>query len=98
MEALIQLYNLRTRLDVKYEVDSGVVEAEAVDVSGTPVLFNKAFKAISSIVLSVEATTEHNLVYDFVSIPNPTGFTVYVYDASGTRVDATVSWIARGVR
>jgi hypothetical protein len=98
MEALLQLYNLRARLDVKYEMDSGVVEAEATDVSGTPVLLNKPFKDVDSITLSVESITEQKAVYDFVDIPNPTGFSVYVFDAAGVRVDATVSWIVRGVR
>lgn len=98
MEALIQLYNFRARLDVKYETDSGVVEAESTDVSGTPVLFNKAFKDIDAITLSVESTTEQKAVYDFVDVPNPTGFTVYVFNAAGARIDATVSWIARGIK
>lgn len=98
MEALVQLYNLRARLDVKYEMDSGVVEAEAVDVSGTPVVFNKAFKDVDSIALSVNDTVERKVIYDFVDVPNPTGFTVYVFNAAGARVDATVSWIARGIR
>ena len=98
MEALLQLYNLRARLDVKYEMDSGVVEAESTDAGGTPVIFNKEFKDVSSITLSVESTVEQKAVYDFVDVPNPTGFTVYVFNASGTPIDATVSWIVRGVR
>jgi len=98
MKALYRLYNLRSRLDVKLEIDSGSIQAEAADVGGTPVLFNKAFKAVNSITVSVESNIERRIVYDFVSIPNPTVFYVYVYDTSGSRVDAIVSWKARGVR
>lgn len=98
MEALYQLWNLRARLDVKLEIDSGTVEAESADVGGTVVLFNKAFRDVNSITVSALSTTELQVVYDFIDIPNPTFFKVLVFDSTGTRVDATVSWKARGVR
>jgi hypothetical protein len=98
MEALFGLFNLRARLDVKLEMDSGNAEAEAADVGGTPILFNKAFKSVNSITVSSESNVERRIVYDFTSIPNPTVFYVYVYDTSGARVDCPISWKARGIR
>lgn len=96
--ALYQLWNLRARLDVKLEIDSGNIEAEAADVGGTVVTFNKAFRDVNSITVSALSSVELKVVYDFVDIPNPTFFKVLVFDTAGARVDATVSWKARGVR
>lgn len=96
-EALYELYNLRCRLDVKLEADSGNLLADNADVTGTPVTFNKAFKDVNSIVATARGIVELKVVVDFVDIPNPTGFSVYVFDSAGARVDATVSWVARGV-
>jgi hypothetical protein len=95
--SLIEYYNLTVRLDVKKAVDSGVVVAVSTDVSGTPVLFNKSFKDIDSIVATVQEVNNFQVVIDFVDIPNPTGFSVYVFNAAGTRVTKTVYWVARGI-
>lgn len=97
-EALFELSNLRARLDVKFEMDSGRAEVEGADVAGTPVFFNKDFKDIDSITVSVESNIERRAVYNFIDIPNPTVFYVFVYDTTGARVDATISWKARGRR
>jgi hypothetical protein len=95
--SLYRLWNLRARLDVRQEIDSGNILADEADPTGTPVTFNKAFLDINSITVSVDSTVELFAVYDFVDVPNPTGFSVYVFDSSGNRVTATVSWKARGV-
>lgn len=96
-QAFYKLWNFRARLDVKLEMDSGNIEADENDVNGTFVAFNKAFKDVNSITVSALATTEIVTIYDFVDVPNPVGFFVYAFDASGNRVTATVSWKARGV-
>lgn len=96
-QALYKLWNFRARLDVKLEIDSGNIEADELDVGGTFVAFNKAFKDINSITVSALSTTEIVAIYDFVDVPNPTGFYVYAFDTAGNRVTATVSWKARGV-
>lgn len=95
--SLIEYYNLTVRLDVKKAVDSGVVVAVSTDVSGTPVLFNKAFKDVDSVVATVQEVANFQVVVDFVDVPNPTGFSVYVFNAAGTRVTKTVYWVARGI-
>lgn len=89
--------NLQILLDVKREVDSGTVSALSTDATGTQVNFNKSFKSIDSITLTVGSTEPVTAIYDFVSIPNPTGFKVYIFDSSGNRASYTVSWKARGI-
>lgn len=96
-KGLMNLFNLRFLLDVKREVDGGTIEALAADVSGTDVTFNKTFRDIDSITLTPLSTDFCVAVYDFVDVPDPTGFSVYVFDSAGSRVDKTVSWKARGV-
>lgn len=95
---LIQLFNLSIKLDVKQITDSGTIAVLAADVGGTVVTFNKAFKDINSIVLSVRNTVEINAIYDFVDAPDPTDFKILAYNAAGSRTNATVSWIARGIQ
>jgi hypothetical protein len=96
--ALVELDQLHLALNVKREVDAGQVDALAADVTGTAVTFNKDFKDIESLTATVrQTTTALIVVIDFVDVPDPTGFSVYVYDTGGTRQDATVDWKARGI-
>lgn len=95
--SLIWFYNLRVRLDVKKAVDSGNILADASDVLGTPVTFNKAFKDIDSLTATVQETAEFTVVIDFVDVPNPTSFNVFVFDSAGVRATKTVYWKARGI-
>lgn len=94
---LIEVSNVQTLLDVKREVDSGSVIALAGDTFGTPVLFNKAFKDIDSITLTVAAIEPVTAIYDFVDVPNPAGFSVYAFSSTGNRITYLVSWKARGI-
>ncbi|HET9129376.1 MAG TPA: hypothetical protein VFO86_00425, partial [Terriglobia bacterium] len=97
-QALAIFSNLQALLDVKREVDSGVITANAADAGGTEVFFNKAFKDVDSITLTPTKQIEPlNAVYDFTDIPNPVHFFVYVFDSIGNRVTATCSWKARGI-
>lgn len=95
--SLIWFYNLRIRLDVKKAVDSGNVEITAT--GGTVVTFNKTFKDIDSITLTVlDNTVPITAMYDFVDAPNPTDFTIYIFDSAGVETSGfTVSWKARGI-
>lgn len=97
-DSLKLVSNIRIRLDVKREVDSGSVTALASDgLTGTAVTFNKAFKDVESITLTVAAQQPITAIYRFVDIPNPTTFFVYAYDSSGNQVDYLISWKARGI-
>ena len=94
---ITEISNLTIRLDIKRENDGGTVNALATDVSGTPVLFNKAFKDVDSITVSVKETTRFFVIYNFVDIPNPVQFYVFVYDTAGARASKVVTWASRGV-
>lgn len=95
--ALVAISSLICSVDIKYAIDSGTVYADEDDTSGTEVVFNKAFKDINSITLTVAATVPITAVYDFTDTPDPTSFFVYAYDANGARISYLVSWKARGV-
>lgn len=89
--------NLRYRADVKQATDSGSVNAVATDVNGTPVTFNKAFKDINSITLTVDSVEPITAIFAFTDTPNPTGFSVFAFDSTGNRVSYPVDWKARGL-
>lgn len=95
--ALIRMSNLTMNLQVKREDDGGEVDALAADVGGTSVSFNKLFKDIDKVTATAKSTVPLTVVVDFVDIPDPTGFSVYVFDDTGVRVDNRVEWHARGV-
>lgn len=97
-KALALFYNLVFSLDIKHELDSGNIVALASDPTGTIVYFNKTFKDVDSITLTATKSIEPlTLIYDFLDIPNPTYFKVLVFNSSGVRTDAAVSWKARGI-
>ena len=96
-KALLQLFNLRTRLDVKLVLDAGTVFALAADSLGTPAYFRVDFKDVNSITVSADTVNNFSASYSFVDIPDPDGFEVFVYDQNGVRQDCPVSWKARGV-
>jgi hypothetical protein len=72
-------------------------QAGSQNVGGTIVNFNKAYKDIETITLTPLSTTEQTAIYDFIDIPNPVFFKILLYDSTGTRINGTVSWKARGV-
>ena len=97
-KALALFYNLTFSLDVKHDMDSGNIISQASDIGGTVVLLNKPFKDVDSINLTPTKTVEPlTIIYDFVDIPNPTSFKVLVFNSTGVRVTAEVSWQVRGI-
>lgn len=96
-KALMEIFNLTINLAVKRENDSGEVTAVSTDVSGTAGTFNKAFKDVDAVVASVKGTTSLKAVVNFVDVPNPSGFSVYIFNDAGVRQNGTVEWHARGI-
>lgn len=94
---LILLTALTVKLDVRFETDSGIINALAADATGTLVTFNKAFKDISGITATPNSTSDLRALINFIDVPNPTDFRILVYNAAGARVNAEVRWIARGI-
>jgi hypothetical protein len=93
---VLYLSKLNLVLDAKLKTDSGSITANASDIGGTTVNFNENFLDITSITVSANSTSPLFAIYDFVDIPNPTFFKILVFNSSGTRVNAQVSWSARG--
>jgi len=95
---LLELQSLEVRLDVKRKGDSGTGVANAADPSGTVVLFNRVFIDVDSITVTPQGPGAAIAVYDFVDAPNPTQFSVYLYDrATGARLSGNFSWLAEGL-
>lgn len=95
--SLIRFYNLQVRLDVKREQDGGTALCTASDVTGTEILFNRAFKDIDTISASAIGTEYSIVIINFVDVPNPVSFRALVFDAAGVRKTRDVLWIARGI-
>jgi len=94
---LAEFFNFVISLSVKRDMDSGRANVFAAHVGGTEVLFNKAFRDVESITLTSEGVADRNAIYDFVDVPDPTGFKILLFSTSGVRVDGIVSWKARGI-
>jgi hypothetical protein len=93
---LLAVSRINLRLNSKVKNDAGNGTANAADTTGTQVNFNVQFVDVQSISVTPLSTTARFAVYDFVDVPNPTGFKVYIYDSSGNRVSGNFSWQARG--
>lgn len=97
-DAAFQVDNLRLRIMVKQDDDTGVVDVLAADAGGTTVLFNKTFLSVDEDILTTpQSTTFAVSTVDFTSTPNPTSFKILLWDADENRIDGTVRWRARGV-
>ena len=94
---LAEFYNIVVSLSVKRDMDSGRASVFAAHAGGTEVLFNKAFRDVESITLTSEGAADRNAIYDFVDVPDPTGFKILLFNTAGVRVDGIVSWKARGI-
>lgn len=103
----LTITNVRVRLDVKVIRDSGF-DSVSDAANGKVVTFNKSFADIRSI--NVTAANNGNFpviaVYDFVDIPNPENFRVYLLAAqdfasggisAGQRVTGSFSWNVEGI-
>jgi len=93
---LYDIAALNVTLDSKIRSDFGTQACLSGDAGGTTCTFNVAFVDVTSITVTPAGTTAIFPVYDFVDAPNPTDFKVLVFDHTGSRVSATVSWSARG--
>lgn len=95
-ENIIALANLNLGLSIKLQNDAGN-SAVTDAVNGKTVNFTKAFSDVDSIVVTAKGTTTPLVaIYDFTDVPNPTSFTVYLYNLSGGKVTGDFSWSAKG--
>ena len=95
---LLAIVGFRVLLDLKEKKDSGNATANSGDSGGTQVDFNVSFIDVQSIVVTpIGSTAAYAVVEDFLDVPYPTHFHVYLFDSSGTRMSGDISWAAKGV-
>ncbi len=93
VNSAINVHTFKCKIDSKEKTDSG---RHVVSNTGTFINFNKSFVDISSITVTPESTTPVFALYDFEDTPNPLGFTAYIFNTDGIKVNGTISWIAKG--
>jgi hypothetical protein len=99
---LLVITGIRILLDLKEKKDSGNATANSGDAGGTQVDFNISFIDVQSITITPIVTGTPGsipiaVVEDFLDVPYPTHFHVYLYDYAGTRLSGDFSWAAKGV-
>lgn len=93
---IVEMLGLNVILDSKLKNDAGS-DSVTTAATGKVVTFNKSFVDIESITVSPNTTSNVIAIYDFTDAPNPTTFTVYLYNpATGTKVTGNFSWAAKG--
>jgi hypothetical protein len=105
-DSMIAISSVNILLNVKREVDANKIQCYAADVAGTEVQLpgdfslghgTKTFKDVDSITTTPKSTSPYTAHFDFVDIPNPTHFYIYVFDSAGRRVDSLVDWKVKGI-
>ena len=96
-KALMAFSNYMIAISVRREQDAGYGIADASDVNGSVITFNKPFKDIDGITIAPMSTVTVIPIVDFLDVPNPTSFRVKIYDNAGIRRTVNFRWDARGV-
>lgn len=87
--ALSRVNNIKAKLSLKIEEESGSANAVSTDSGGTTVTFVKTFLDVTEIQVTPIGTTAQYAVVNFVDIPNPTFFKVLLFNSSGTRISGS---------
>jgi predicted phage tail protein len=92
---LAQLTGLNIKLSSKRVTDggSGVITTAS---TGVVVNFTRAFVSADTPRVQPDGLTPLLGVVDYTAIPNPTSFTVYLFNQAGTKVTGSFSWQASG--
>jgi hypothetical protein len=93
---LIKMTAMNVRLSTKIRSDAGNGNSLAAHSSGTTVNFDVDFLDVKSISVTPNSTNPVIAIYDFLDVPSPTSFSVYLFDKDGVRVSGDFSWTARG--
>lgn len=92
---LIQVNSFNVKLSAKQKNDSGTFTISNA-TNGVVVTFNQSFVDADTPVVQPAGLTPLIPVVDFSDTPNPTQFTVYLYNTSGVKVTGSGSWQVRG--
>jgi hypothetical protein len=94
--SLARITSANCKIDTKKQSDSG--SGEVTDATnGKVVNFGLDFVDVFSIVVTPLSTAARIAVVDFTDAPNPTQFTVYLYNENGVKQTGKFSWVAQGV-
>jgi hypothetical protein len=94
---IMKFTNLNIRFDVKQKTDGGIVPCLSTDVGGTKAYFTAGFIDVQSLTVTGQGTVAAFAIYDFVDVPYPDHFSIYLFDKNGNRLSGNASWAARGV-
>lgn len=94
----VSLEKFQLKLDSKLIRDSGKASIPEADKDvGIYVPFNKSFADIQSLNANVwNGSAGDTVLIDFADVPNPEGFTAYIYDTNGIPKSGSLSWSAEG--
>ena len=95
----IVLTGCKTSVNLKTISEDGAGTV-SVAATGVEITFSRSFIDVSSIVVTplYDETKRLHAVYDFTDVPNPTSFTVYLYDeVTGAKTTGSFSYVVRGV-
>lgn len=92
---LLKVNALNIKLSVKNRTDSGSgVITNAT--TGVYVPFGYAFIDADTPMVQPQGAVPLIAVVDYTDVPNPTGFTVYLYTTAGVKTTGSFSWTVRG--
>jgi len=92
---VLQVNGINVKVANKLKSDSGTFTITNA-ATGVVVNFNVAFLDADTPIAQPNGTAPLWPVVDFTDVPNPTSFTVYLYNTSGVKVTGSGSWQARG--
>ncbi len=92
---ITEINGLTLKLSNKLRTDSGRGTITTAS-TGVYVPFNVSFIDADTPLVQPEGTTPLLPVVDFADVPNPIGFTVYLYTTAGVKTTGSFSWTARG--
>lgn len=98
ISAIVFIVNY-ARVLLSYTLDFGYNDCLAADPTGTTIRFSKDFPVLYTLVATPIAPDPYFVTVDISpGTASPKSFQAYVWDDTGARVDATVYWLALGIR
>jgi predicted phage tail protein len=89
---------IRPRIDVATKTIQQTGKLTISDANaGLTVPLTVGFVDVNGINVTPKATGPRYAVYDFDDVPNPTDFTVWLFDENGTKVTGTFNYIVTGI-
>ena len=103
-KGVLRVVTARVKLDMKSKTEAGVLVINTLDTAAATVSLldysgNPRFVDVQSINITAQGNNNTSVfgIYDFVDVPYPTNFKIYLFDSTGNRVTGTASWTVRGV-